>query len=70
MDKWSDLPWVEGQNTMGRGVNIPRIRGFYIPWVEGQNTIGREVKYHGDGVQYIMDRGFDILCVGDPIHHG
>ena len=28
-----------GQNTMGRGVDIP--------WVGGQNTMGRGVIYHG-----------------------
>ena len=28
-----------GQNTMGRGINIP--------WIEGKHTMGRGSKYHG-----------------------
>jgi hypothetical protein len=27
MDKWLDIPWVGGQNSM--------IRGVKIPWVDG-----------------------------------
>ena len=38
-----------GLNTMGKGVTIS--------WAEGS-------KYHGMGVQYTMDRGFNIQCVG------
>jgi hypothetical protein len=40
-----NIPWVEIKYTMGRGFNIPLVRGFNIPWV---------------GVQYNMGRVFDI----------
>ena len=39
----------KGQNTMGRG--------FDIPYIEGS-------KYHGYRVQYTMDKGLDIPWVG------
>ena len=34
-----DIPWIGGQNAMGRGVKIP--------WVGGRYTIGRGSIYHG-----------------------
>ena len=44
---------------MGKGVTIQGVgvlytmdRGFDMPWVGGS-------KYHGKGVQYIMDREFE-----------
>jgi len=46
--KWVgvDIPWVGGQNPIGRGVKIPWVgarntmdRGFKIPWVELQLSI-------------------------------
>ena len=50
MDRVVDIPWLGGQNTMGRGVTMPCVggrntmcRGFDIPWVE--------LKYHGYGVK-------------------
>jgi hypothetical protein len=44
MDREVDIyvPSVGGQNTMGRGLDIPSVGGRY--------TIGRESKYHGWGV--------------------
>jgi hypothetical protein len=50
-----NIPWVEIKYTMGRGFNIPLVRGFNIPWV---------------GVQYNMGRVFDIPWVGGSIYHG
>jgi hypothetical protein len=42
MDKGFDIPWVEGQNTMGKGVRYTMgmgdqntmVKGVKIPWVE------------------------------------
>ena len=46
MDSGYDIPWVEvkipgveGHNTMGKGVKIPRVAGKKIPWITGS-------KYH------------------------
>jgi hypothetical protein len=64
MGKWVLIPWIGGQNTMGRGrytmgkvVDIPRVggqntmdgEGVKIPWIEGS-------KYYGYGGRYIMGR--------------
>jgi hypothetical protein len=69
-------------HIMGKGVTIQGVgvlytmdRGFDMPWVGGS-------KYHGKGVQYIMDRefewvgwskyrvwGFDILLVRGSTYH-
>jgi hypothetical protein len=40
-----------GQNTMGRGVNMPMVGGVKIPWVGGRYTMGM---------------GLHIPLVGDP----
>ena len=46
MDRGIDIyvPLVRGQNTMGRGLDIPSVGGRYTIHV------GRESKYHGWGV--------------------
>ena len=49
------MPWVGGQHTMGRGVDIP--------WV------GDSI-YHGYGGQNTMGRRVDIPGVGGLICHG
>jgi hypothetical protein len=38
-------------------------KGVTIPWTEGS-------KYHGLGVQYTMDREFNIQWVGRSKYHG
>ena len=48
MGRGVNIPWVGGQNTMGRGVDIPSLRGSICHGQGGQNTMGRE------GVQYIL----------------
>ena len=48
MDTRVKIPWVGGQNGMGKG--------FDIPWLGG-NTMDRESKYHGQGVQYTKGMG-------------
>jgi hypothetical protein len=52
MDRVVDIPWLGGQNTMGRGVTMPCVggrnttsMGFDIPWVESQNTTDMGSKY-------------------------
>jgi hypothetical protein len=50
-----DIPWLGGQNTMGKGDQNTMGNSVNIPWAEGQNTMGRGDKtpwvsgslYHG-----------------------
>jgi hypothetical protein len=50
-----DIPWLGGQNTMGKGDQNTMDNSVNIPWTEGQNTMGRGDKipwvsgslYHG-----------------------
>ena len=49
------MPWVGGQSTMGRGVDIPLIGGSIYNWLGGRYTMGRKL---------------DIACVGSSIYHG
>ena len=50
-----DIPWLGGQNTMGKGDQNTMDNSVNIPWAEGQNTMGRGDKipwvsgslYHG-----------------------
>ena len=62
MGSGADIPWVGGQYTIGRRVDIPCVGvdklwvgGVKILWIGGQNTIGR---------------GVDIPWVGASIFHG
>ena len=40
--KWVFIPWIGGQNTMGRD-RYTMGRCVDIPWEEGQNTMGMGV---------------------------
>jgi hypothetical protein len=44
-------------------------RGFDKPWKVSLIYVGRS-KYNGKGIQYTMDRGFDMSWVGGSIFHG
>jgi len=45
MGMWVDIPWVGGQNTMGKGNQNTMGKWVNIPWAGGgQNTMGRGVK--------------------------
>jgi hypothetical protein len=46
MGKWVFIPWIGGQNTMGRG-RYTMGRSVDMPWVGAPYTIGRGSKYHG-----------------------
>jgi hypothetical protein len=43
------IPWIGGQNTMGRDVNMPwiEVRGFDIPWVGVKIPWVGGLIYHG-----------------------
>ena len=55
MGKGIDIPWVGGQNTMGKGEQNTMGKWVNIAWAGDQNTMGSEVKtpwvsgflYHG-----------------------
>ena len=40
------IPWIGGQNTMGRGVRYTMGSGVKIPWIGSQNTMGRWFDIH------------------------
>jgi hypothetical protein len=42
-----DIPWLEGQNTMGKGDQNTMGKWVNIPWAVGQNTMVRREKHHG-----------------------
>jgi hypothetical protein len=44
--RWVIIPWIEGQNTMGTGFDIPWV-GVKIPWISDQHIRDRGSKYHG-----------------------
>jgi hypothetical protein len=60
MGRWVKIPWVEGQNTTNRGLNIhcTMDRWLDISLVRGQNTMGR-----GSDISWIED----IYGILDPL---
>jgi hypothetical protein len=44
MDRWFDIPWVGGQNTIDRGARYHGLGGRYSMGMGGQNTMGKGVK--------------------------
>ena len=42
-----DIPWLGGQNTMGKGDQNTMGKWVNIPWAVGQNTMVRKENHHG-----------------------
>jgi hypothetical protein len=42
-----DIPWLGGQNTMGKGDQNTMGKWVNIPGAVGQNTMVRREKHHG-----------------------
>ena len=61
-----DIPWLGGQNTMGKGDKTTMGKWFNIPWAEGQNTMGSGI-YWG---QNTMGKWVFIPWVGWSKYHG
>ena len=82
MGRWFDIPWVEGQNIMDRGikyhglgeqntmgiwVNIACV-GVDIPWVVGPKYHGYGVDIQWVGDRYTMDTGQNTSGMGSIYH--
>ena len=59
-----DIPWIGGQYTMGRGVDIPRVEGIDITWVGARYTMYRVVIMPWVGRSIYVGSGVDISWVG------
>ena len=46
MGRGVEIPWVRGQYIIDRGGQNTMGRGFKIPWIGGQDTMGRGSIYH------------------------
>jgi hypothetical protein len=61
MGRGVDMPWVGGQNTMDRVVDIPLLRS--------QNTMGRGITMPCVGGRNTMDRGSKYIKYIEPLIH-
>jgi hypothetical protein len=64
------IPWIRGQNTVDSDFNIPLVQGSKYHGKAGQNTMDRGVKIPWVGVPYTMGRGVKLAWKRGSIYYG